>query len=329
LWRAFYLPKFAWRWRSLYPAYATVASYLSLLSWRFVRALRADRPDVFFVTDYATGRFDVLYLLARATGCRFIARHAGSTPQNYRGRLAKKWTIPHADQLIVSSSDERDMLSREYHVSAERLAVILTPVDVGRFRPLDRSTACREAGLDPSRKYLLFVGRFDAVKRIDAIIRAFAQVAGHRSNADLLLLGDGPLSKPLRELAKSCPQIHFLGWRSGIDEKVWLYNAAECLLLNSRREGFPRVVAEAMACGTPVLSSRVGGVGEMIVEDETGWMFPAGDDVTLTERMAYVLDHAEIVNAMRSQVRHIAETRVAPNMVISQIRKCFISEESA
>src|SRR5206468_4407308 len=63
LWRLFYLPRMAWRWQGAYRAYATAASYLALASWPFLRALSRDRPDVLFVQDYATGRFDTLLLI--------------------------------------------------------------------------------------------------------------------------------------------------------------------------------------------------------------------------------------------------------------------------
>jgi hypothetical protein len=78
LWWLYYMPRCAWRWRRLfgrrtYGAYATPASYLSLCSWPFFTALRRDRPDFFFVQDYASGRFDVLRWVSRALRRPLIA----------------------------------------------------------------------------------------------------------------------------------------------------------------------------------------------------------------------------------------------------------------
>src|SRR6267378_3566022 len=75
--------------------------------------------------------------------------------------------------------------------------------------------------------------------------------------------------------------------------------------------GFPTVVGEAMACGTPVLASRVGGVSELVVADQTGWLFEPGDDDALTSRLAFVLAHPGQVRAMRPAARQIAEDRVS------------------
>jgi len=329
LWRAFYLPRAAWRWRRAYPAYATMASYLCLGSWPFIRMVLRDRPDYFFVQDYATGRFDLLLLMARALGAPLIAYHTGSEPDGYLGRLVKRWTIPRADWLIVSGRDELEMLASRYRVPRERLTVILTPIDTAAFRPQDRAVACRAAGLDPARRHLLYVGRFDdRVKRVSALVRAFAALADEHRAVDLLLVGDGPDGQALRRLATDCApgRIHFLGWISGTEALARLYNAAECLVLPSRSEGFPTVIGEAMACGTPVLASRVGGVGELVVEGQTGWLFPPGDDDRLAAGLSLVLSHQEAVMAMRPQVRKMAEARVSPSVVAAAIRTCFSSK---
>src|SRR5947208_1466088 len=111
LWRLFYLPRMAWRWRGAYRGYATVASYLALLSWPLVRALRRDRPDCLFVQSYSSGRFDVLLLAARLLGVPLIAYHAGGGPEGYLGRFLRHWTLAHADCLIASGRSEAEMLA--------------------------------------------------------------------------------------------------------------------------------------------------------------------------------------------------------------------------
>src|SRR6266446_9127279 len=326
LWQAFYLPRPAWRWRGAYAAYATVASYAALASWRFVRTLTRDRPDVLFVQDYATGRYDALLAIARALRVPLIAYHSGSRPDQYIGRLAKRWTIPGADRLIASSHEELEMLTQRYRVAPERLALILTPIDTAGFRPRDRVEACRAAGLDPGRRYLLFVGRLDdGVKRIRALIRIFGALAREHADADLVVVGEGPDGPMLRRLAEAhVPgRVRFAGWVAGAEPLAAFYNAAECLVLPSRREGFPTVVGEAMACGVPVVASRVGGVGELVIQGETGWMLPPGDDDVLGARLSFVLAHPQAVASMRPRARRLAEERVSPAVVGAELRKCF------
>jgi len=329
LWRAFYLPRAAWRWRRAYPAYATVASYVALASWPFLRTLLRDWPDFFFVQDYATGRFDMLLLIARVLGVPLIAYHSGSQPKHYLGRMAKRWTIPRADCLIVSSRDELETLANRYGVSQERLVLVLTPIDITVFRPLDRAAAHCALGLDPARRYILFMGRLeDRVKQVSVLIRAFTALAAEHQDVDLLIVGEGPDSGRLRCLAAECvpDRIRFLGWVSSVEAKVSLYNAAECLVLPSRSEGFPTVVGEAMACGTPVLASQVGGVGELVVEGQTGWLIPPSDDKALAAGLAFILTYPDVIASMRPQARAMAEACISPQVVAAALRKCFSLE---
>src|SRR5205814_2512066 len=131
------------------------------------------------------------------------------------------------------------------------------------------------AGLDPTRRWLLFVGRLDnEAKRVSALIDAFTSVAADHPDANLAIVGDGPDASLLRSMIDTrgmADRIRLLGWRAGSAALSALYNAAECLVLPSRREGFPTVVGEAMACGTPVLATDVGAVTELVVAGEPGW----------------------------------------------------------
>jgi glycosyltransferase involved in cell wall biosynthesis len=326
LWRLFYLSRWSWRWQRAYGAFATAASYLALFSWPFLRTLWRDRPDCIFVQEYATGRFDVLLLLARLLGVPLVARHAGSQPQNYRGGLLRRWTLRHADRIISSGRGESEMLTRRFRVPRECLTVILTPIELTSYRPLDRAAACQAAGLDPARRYLLFVGRLqDPVKRVSAILRAFTGLVARFPDADLLIVGEGPDGQKLRDLARALApgRVRFPGWATGAEALAPLYNAAECLVLFSRQEGFPAVVGEAMACGTPVVSCRVGAVDELVIDGQTGWLTPPGDEAGLAGTLDFVLRHPEAAAAMRPQARRLAEARLSPDAVAAALRQCF------
>jgi glycogen(starch) synthase len=330
MWRVFYCSNMSWRWQRAYRGFATLASYVALLSWPFVRVLRRERPDFFFVQDYASGRFDVLLLFARILGIPLIARHAGSQPDRYLGRLVKKFTIPRADKLIASSRNELHRLANRYNVDPDRLAVILTPIDMKVYRPLDREVACQVIGLRPERHYLLFVGRLDdEVKRVSLLINTFSAIAETCRDVDLLIVGEGRDGERLTKLAldRAPGRIHFFGWVTSGADLVRFYNAADCLLLPSVREGFPAVVGEAMACGTPVLASRVGGVGELVVDGKTGWTFAVDDPDTFGDRLSFVMSHTDMVASMRREARCQAERRVSPEAVASALQQCFTDRE--
>jgi glycosyltransferase involved in cell wall biosynthesis len=326
LWRAFFLPRQAWRWRWLYPRFAALASYLIMCSWRLVSALRTDRPNLIFLQDYATGRFDLLLLAAQLLGVPLVAYHTGSSPDSYLGRRLKHWTLPKADMLFPSSAAEAEMLATRYGVSPSRLEVVLTPIDTVVYRPADRVESCRGAGLDPAHRYVLFVGRLENhQKRVDALLGAFEHVAPRYPDVDMVVVGDGPAASALRKLGdeRSPGRVRFMGLVTEPRLKAHLFNAAEYLVVPSRYEGFPAVVGEAMACGTPVLASRVGGIPELVVEGETGWLIEPCDDEALARRLAEVLASPDRLAEIRVRARAMAELRVSPERVAQALRRCL------
>jgi glycosyltransferase involved in cell wall biosynthesis len=328
LWKLFYSCRFSWRFQKsarAFHVYGTLASYTALLTWPFAKVLRQERPDVFFVQEYSSGRFDVLVLIARMMRVPVIAYHAGSLPERYLGKFLRSWSIPAADKLIVSSRHEQQYLMSRWKVAEQQAPVILPPIDIRTFVPMDRTTACRKADLDPQRRYVLFFGRLDDhVKRISAIIKVFTLLKDRFEDVDLLIAGAGLDEQQLRGLAmkKAAGRIHFLGWISGRGKQASLYNCAECLLLPSRREGFPTVVAEAMACGTPVLASRVGGVTELVEDGRNGWLIEAGDDEALRHQLSAVLSHPNR-SVIREAARESAVDKVAVESVARQVRAVF------
>jgi glycosyltransferase involved in cell wall biosynthesis len=326
LWSGFYRSPLSWRTPRAFRPYATVASWTAPLSPGLVRALRRRRPDALFAQSYSSGKFDVLLALARALRVPLVAYHAGGDPDAYVGAAVRRHTLPRADLLLASSSFERDRLVTELGVPRGRVRVLLTPVDTDVFRPVDRLDACTQAGLDPSRRYLLFVGRLsDHEKRLGPLLDAFARASAEAPDAELLLAGDGKDAARLRERAASVVpgRVRFLGWATGAHRLRALYNAADCLVLPSRREGFPTVVGEAMACGTPVLASRVGGVPELVLEGRTGWLVGPEDDAALAERLARVLARPDEARSMRAAARETAESRVSRVVVAPQLRDAF------
>jgi glycosyltransferase involved in cell wall biosynthesis len=124
------------------------------------------------------------------------------------------------------------MLAQQYRVPRQHLNLILTPIDTDAFHPMDRAAACRAAGLDPTRRYLLYVGRLDdRVKRVSALIRSFAKAAQQYPDYRLVIVGDGSDRTKLKQCADetAAGRIEFFGWVSGAAALAPLYNAPECL----------------------------------------------------------------------------------------------------
>lgn len=308
LWRTYYESRHAWRWAQRYRGFATVASYLAPLSPSVLGALHRARPDLVVLQDYATGRFDVLAAAARAMGARVVAYHSGSAPDGYRGEPLRRWSLKLADRVFVSSVAEGAWLTERFGVPASRLSVVLTPIDTEAFRPLPRRPGHRA----------LFLGRLDdRVKRVSAIIEAIAAVP----QGELVVAGDGEDREALETLAadRAPGRVRFLGWVDGPEALRALLNEADCLVLASVREGFPTVVGQAMACGTPVVATDVGGVSELVEPGRTGWLVPPGDDPALRAALEDALGGA--AEAMRPAARAAAEAKLAPAAIAEALRR--------
>jgi glycosyltransferase involved in cell wall biosynthesis len=167
-----------------------------------------------------------------------------------------------------------------------------------RFRPGDRRAARRRLGLAADTDILLWVGRMVPVKGLEILIDACAQLRGGGRVFRLILIGDGPLRSVV---AAECD-------RRGIAEMVTLageqphdllpdwYRAADLCVLSSHSEGVPNVLREALACGTPYVSTAVGGVAE-ISDDPAVHLVPPSDAKALARTIDRALSERRAPNA--------------------------------
>ena len=314
LWRLFYSKIKSWKIRNRwYRTYATMASYFAILSWPLLKALRKDMPDVIFSQDYCSGRFDSLHLIAWWQHIPLVAVHSGSTGK-YLGALLKNLTIPKTNWIYTSGKREEDFLQKKYKLDPARMSTVRSPIDISIYKPVRREFACAASGLDGKKRYFVFIGRLDdTVKRVSSIIHVFQKIAEKSSDIDLLIIGTGKDERKLKEQAtKQVPgRVHFHGWVADDVKKVHLLNIAECLILASSREGFPTVVGEALACGLPVVSSDVGAISDLVIDNKTGWLFPPFDDEALLKRLEFIAGNPAVIRTMRPSVRDFAKDKIS------------------
>jgi len=326
LWQLFYKPGFAWRWKRFYRTYATVASYLSLLSLSFFRTLKKDKPDIIFVQDYCSGRFDVLLFFARLLKVPILTFHSGSTPEKYLGKFFRKYTIPKADWIFSSGDRESNLLVNKFKVVSNKLNIIRPPIDTSIYKPLLREQACLSVGLNPAKRYWIFIGRLDDdVKRISSIFEKFKLIAKEFPTIDFLVVGTGKDEQTLKRKANELVEgrIHFLGWIADDSKKASVYNVAECLFLASWREASPAVIGEAFSCGIPVASSKVGGISDLVVPNKSGWLFLPGDDEAMYHCFSDIAANPAILTIMRPVERSMAVEMVSFEAMTIALKKGF------
>ncbi len=190
------------------------------------------------------------------------------------------------------------------------LEVIENGIDLGRYpaRP-DRMALRARLGLEQSRSYVVSVARFHPVKGHRMLLEAFRQVAAARSDADLLLSGDGPLRAEMEAFVASAglaSRVRFLGVRGDVPD---LLAAADVFALTSVSEAASITLLEAMASQLPVVVTDVGGNGEIVREGTDGILVPRGDAPAAAAALLALLDDPDRRRAMGAAGRCRVEQR--------------------
>lgn len=274
----------------------------------------------------------------RAAGVEYDVVHSHYWLSGWVGnRLAPRWGVPHitmfhtlgrlknsaladqeetearidveehvvagADRIIASSEHERQALVDLYDARRQQVAVINGGVDLHLFRPRDRAEARTALGLDG--EVALFVGRMDRVKGLDILLRAVALLK-HRPRLKLVVAGG---SGPEAEYRRCTALAKALGldvlFRGAVpqEELPLYYNAADVLVVPSHYESFGLVAVEALACGTPVIGSKVGGLPTVIRDGENGMLVESRQPEAFAERIERMLDDRALCATLAANAR--------------------------
>ena len=223
-------------------------------------------------------------------------------------KLKSRWALRQADLITTVSETSRQDLIQRYNLVNKKVTVI--PNGTSRiFRPLDHSSATSVTaryGLRPDERFILYVGGFGPHKNLTILLEAYDTLLrrGMISNVKLVLVGDFQSKLSLtnydslrtrmteRGLTK---QVVFTGYLHD-EELVHIYNQAALLVLPSLDESFGLTGLEAMACGTPVVASRVGALPEVM--GEAAQYFDPRNASQLTERLQSVLTNDALRETM-------------------------------
>ena len=233
--------------------------------------------------------------------------------------LGERKVLAAADCVIAATVAERAQLEWIYRAESKKIVVIPPGVDTGHFYPIPADEAREFIGIPKDDRMALFVGRIEALKGVDTLIKAMAcmRLSEQEKPAYLAIIGGDPTANPesmtaemlrLQELCKELcmdRMVVFLGKR-GQDTLPYYYSAAEVLVMPSHYESFGMVALEAMACGTPVIASQVGGLALLVRDGVTGFHVPHGDSDALCARLSMLMADSALRAEMGAQAAEYA-----------------------
>ncbi len=226
-----------------------------------------------------------------------------------------------ADCLVAATPLERAQMVWLYGAEASKIEVVPCGVDLNLFSPIPQEEAKEMLGLPLERCVILFVGRIEPLKGIDTLLRAIALLAPEmpcwRDELSVVIIGGAPgagIDQVNAELARLESLRAELGLEDLVtfqgakdqDKLVYYYSAAEMTVMPSHYESFGMVALESMACGTPVVASKVGGLAFNVRDGHTGFLVPHRDAEMLASRIRQLLKDRDLRERLSQQAIHWA-----------------------
>jgi len=242
-----------------------------------------------------------------------VKNRASGTAEEPELRIqAEKEIVEHADCIVTSTEEGKNNLIHLYGGQPQKIRVIPAGVDLDLFHPADREEARRELALEEYRRVLLFSGRLQPFKGLDLLLHAMTYLPNHGTTR-LLVVGGNAGKKD--EMVKMNSLVNDLGIGSMVgfvgpvehDRMPTFYNAADICVVPSYHESFGMVAVEALASGTPVLASRVGGLATIVRDGETGYLFDERSPEVLATYLCLLMSENEIRKSMAQSARQSVE----------------------
>jgi D-inositol-3-phosphate glycosyltransferase len=246
-----------------------------------------------------------------------------------------------AERIIATAPQEKADLATAYGADPSRIRVIPCGVDLELFRPAPRREARAYACVPDDRFLLTFVGRLERRKGVDTMLEAMGLLLSERPDLPLhaVIVGghpkdQNPAEMPDPEVQERRRFQEIMG-RYGIEDRVTFtgglpqhllynyYSAADVTIIPSYYEPFGMTALEALACGSSVIASRVGGLKTTVKEGEVGLQFEAQDPQELAERIGYLAEHPEVNVRFRRNARPYVERHYSWRAVSEQVTAAY------
>jgi glycosyltransferase involved in cell wall biosynthesis len=304
---------------------------------RLVRLIRSLRPDVLHTHTAkagALGRAAAL-LAGQARPEAVVHTYHGHVLTGYFPRRmstlylqVERFLARASDALVAVSPEVRDDLVRLRVAPRSKFVVVRLGLDLERRTdaPGDaRERVRREWRVGEDQFLVTWLGRMTEIKRVDDLLRAFADLRGRGVDAVLALVGDGPNREGLRRLAEQlgiAEFVRFTGFRRDVGS---VYAASDAVALSSANEGTPVSLIEALAAGCPVVTTDVGGALDVVDHGRVGFLVPAGDTEAFADRLEELVRRPELRRELGAAGREHVLARYSVDRLVRDIDHLYRS----
>src|SRR5258706_2030562 len=322
------------------PMARVIAPLQDLVSlWRLWRTLRGLSPAVTNVGTPKAGLLGGFAAWLNRVPCRFYTLHGlrFETTTGLRRKLlilAERLACRFAHRVVCVSHSVREKAIASGLVDRERALIFgagsCNGVDVASFAPTQQriwraAELRRQFGVPADAPVALFVGRLTCDKGIAELVEAFLQLENRIPNLRLLLVGsfeDGdPLPEDIRKHLETHDRVIFAG---PVNDTAPYYAMADVLVLPSHREGLPTIVLEAHAAGKPVIGAAATGIVDLLVDGETGLLFPVGDVSSLANAIARLIEDKALARKLADAGRDQVKRKFRQELIWAALRREYL-----
>jgi glycosyltransferase involved in cell wall biosynthesis len=284
--------------------------------WRLRKIVRLVNPDV-IQTHYSKSHF-LAWVSGVGNKRPWIAFHHGHTRSAFRLRIyhgLDRWSLRFPNQITaVSQAFARQLAAKG--LRREKIAVLhnsVEPVSVRRGSDAMQAAKAR-LGIRPADRVVLAIGRLSKEKAHTDLVGAMTHLLKQRPElrARLIILGEGPERARIEEAIRSAGLQDAVKLLGHVNDVTGYYEMADLMVISSLSEGSPNVLLEAMAAGVPVVTTAVGGIPEMVEDQEHALLVPPQDLGAMAHAIDVLLSDPDTADRLASAARDLAAARYSP-----------------
>jgi len=293
--------------------------------WRLYKILKREHVDVLHTHMWSSGFYGRIAGILAHVPVMVTTDHDKGYTKRARHRAWERFAVRFTSRRIAVTQEIAAVMSARENVPPEKLLVIPNGVDVASFN-VDaslRESVRKEWRLNEKALVVGSVSRLVKEKSLHVLIEAFATASRLHSNVRLVIVGRGPLREPLERRAADfgvSKKVFFAGVRNDIPQVL---AAMDVYALSSSFEGLPLSILEAMAAGKPIVSTKVGGIPDVITDGEEGLLVEANNSKSLAAALDRMLTDLNAANLMGAKARKKAVANYSAEAIVKRLEEVY------